>query len=49
MAHGATSKGRCKLCRETKMFRNSANDYIWDRDYGRLSPVKAALEKVLRA
>jgi hypothetical protein len=30
--HGATSKGRCKLCHEVKEFRNSAADTVWEGD-----------------
>ena len=30
--HGATSFGRCKLCREVREFRNSAVDTLWEGD-----------------
>lgn len=43
---GALSGGRCKLCGETREFRNSANDYIWDDDssnrYNKWSVVSSA-------
>lgn len=29
---GATSDGRCKVCGETREFRNSTTDYVWDDD-----------------
>ena len=29
---GATSAGRCKLCNETREFRNSASDTVWEGD-----------------
>ena len=31
---GATSMGRCKVCGETREFRNSAGDSFWERDGG---------------
>ncbi|HEY8489877.1 MAG TPA: hypothetical protein VIO14_02685 [Dehalococcoidia bacterium] len=30
--NGATSKGTCKLCGETREFRNSTEDSYWDND-----------------
>jgi hypothetical protein len=30
--HGATSVGRCKLCKEVREFRNSAADTLWEGD-----------------
>jgi hypothetical protein len=41
---GATSHGRCKVCGETREFRNSTTDYVWDDDsssgYGSWSGVR---------
>jgi len=41
---GATSDGRCKVCGETREFRNSTTDYVWDDDsssgYGSWSSVR---------
>lgn len=30
--NGSTSGGRCKRCGETKDFRNSSEDLLWDND-----------------
>jgi hypothetical protein len=30
--HGATSVGRCKVCKEVREFRNSAADTLWEGD-----------------
>ena len=30
--HGATSLGRCKICKEAREFRNSAADTLWEGD-----------------
>ncbi len=35
---GSTSKGRCRRCGEERDFRNSAQDYIWEKDGGGGSP-----------
>lgn len=32
MPAGATSKGRCRRCGEVRDFRNSADDYLWEKD-----------------
>lgn len=32
--NGATSQGVCKLCGETREFRNSSTDSIWENDSG---------------
>ena len=35
---GSTSRGRCRRCGEEREFRNSAEDYIWEKDGGGGSP-----------
>ena len=35
---GSTSKGLCRRCGEERDFRNSAEDYIWEKDGGGGSP-----------
>ncbi|MFQ5472556.1 MAG: hypothetical protein ACE5FA_06710 [Dehalococcoidia bacterium] len=34
MPAGSTSKGRCRRCGEERDFRNSADDYVWEKDSG---------------
>ena len=54
--HGATSVGRCKVCKEIREFRNSAVDTLWEGDPmnsiskmgGRNKPVVAETSPGLR-
>ena len=32
MPAGSTSRGRCRRCGEVRDFRNSADDYLWEKD-----------------
>jgi len=34
MPAGSTSRGRCRRCGEVRDFRNSADDYLWEKDSG---------------
>lgn len=35
---GSTSKGHCRRCGEERDFRNSAIDYLWEKDSGGGTP-----------